>query len=277
MTDQRQRRLVEEFLDRPGVERVEQLMATPLMAGRETAARRYAEAAFQLAPRDGHSTPAATGWSWPPPRSADERVLAHPAQPGDRARAARRDLVETALLGGRVSQPVLKLVGLMLEARQDRPLPRRGGGVPPARQRSAGHRPGGRDLRRAADAGRGRGAHRKTRPDDRRTVDLRVRSTKPDRRAHRPRRRHPVRRQRPGPPRAAAEPARGGRPSRRSDTDGHPFRRDRQHHQVRDRHVRRRRRDAQRRHGRRGRRRHRPDLRPRGRAGVRAARVPGRA
>ena len=50
MSDERQRRLVEEFLSRLG----HRAGRARLMARRETATRRYAEAAFEVATRDEH-------------------------------------------------------------------------------------------------------------------------------------------------------------------------------------------------------------------------------
>jgi F-type H+-transporting ATPase subunit delta len=83
------------------------------MARRESAARRYAEAAFEVAMRDG------TLESW---RSeldiassvvGDERaldVLANPAIPGDRRATALGEM-----LGDRVSRPVHNLIQMMLK------------------------------------------------------------------------------------------------------------------------------------------------------------------
>ena len=78
-----------------------------------TAARRYAEAAFQLATRDDALDAYAEGLALAERQLADERVVAvlrNPARP----LRQRLDLVER-LLGKQVPEQVLKLVGLLVE------------------------------------------------------------------------------------------------------------------------------------------------------------------
>lgn len=92
------------------------------MARRDSGARRYAEAAFGVAMRDG------TLDSWRAELDlaggivGDERsleVLANPAIPAD-----RRATVLSELLGKRVSQPVQNLIQLMLRRGRIEDLPR---------------------------------------------------------------------------------------------------------------------------------------------------------
>ena len=90
------------------------------MARRDGAARRYAEAAFDVATRDG---PIEAWRSELDAASivADERVLqvlANPAIP-----AERRAEVLTQLLGGRISRPVLNLIQLLLRRGRIEMLP----------------------------------------------------------------------------------------------------------------------------------------------------------
>ena len=84
------------------------------MAGKSTtAARRYAEAAFQLAARDNALDAYADGLDVAASVAGQGEaleVLRNPARPLKQ----RTDLVD-ALLGGRVPEPVLKLVGLLVE------------------------------------------------------------------------------------------------------------------------------------------------------------------
>src|SRR4051794_5799869 len=82
------------------------------MARRETAARRYAEAAFEVATRDD----ALEAWRAELDTAAaivsDERVgrmLANPALPLE-----KRLEMATSIFGASVSKPVLNLLGLML-------------------------------------------------------------------------------------------------------------------------------------------------------------------
>src|SRR5688572_20153295 len=92
------------------------------MARRETAARRYAEAAFQVAMRDDAVEAWRTELDTAASIVADERVgrmLANPAVPlEDRVEMAR------SILGTSVSQPVLNLIGLMLRRGRIHELPR---------------------------------------------------------------------------------------------------------------------------------------------------------
>jgi F-type H+-transporting ATPase subunit delta len=92
------------------------------MARRDSAARRYAEAAFQVAERDG------TFETWRSELDAavsvagDERalrVLANPAIPEERRAEAL-----TALIGGQVSQPVLNPIQMLLRRGRIEELPR---------------------------------------------------------------------------------------------------------------------------------------------------------
>ncbi len=105
MTDQRQRRLVEEFLSavRGRLERVARLMAR---AG--SAARRFAEAAFDLARRDHAEDAWATDLDLAASVVADEqaqRVIANPAIP-----LGLRDEVVRRLLADRIGPLALNLV-----------------------------------------------------------------------------------------------------------------------------------------------------------------------
>ena len=92
------------------------------MARRETAARRYAEAAFEVATRDG------TVESWRAELdaaaaiAADEtvgRMLANPAVPLE-----TRTGMADSIFGKVVSRPVLNLIGLMLRRGRIEQLPR---------------------------------------------------------------------------------------------------------------------------------------------------------
>jgi F-type H+-transporting ATPase subunit delta len=92
------------------------------MARRDTAARRYAEAAFEVAMRDGSLE------RWRPELdlaagiAGDERaldVLANPSVPLE-----RRSKALDALLGDRVSRPVRNLIQLMLRRGRIEQLPR---------------------------------------------------------------------------------------------------------------------------------------------------------
>ncbi len=84
------------------------------MAGQaSTAARRYAEAAFELATRDDALDAYAEGLDLAT-RTVGEKtaldVLRNPAQP-----LKQRTQIVDGLLGNRVPEPVLKLVGLLME------------------------------------------------------------------------------------------------------------------------------------------------------------------
>jgi F-type H+-transporting ATPase subunit delta len=84
------------------------------MAGApSTAARRYAEAAFQLARRDKALDDYGEGLDRAAAALADERVLDFLRNPARPVRE-RTDVVEK-LLSGRVPDPVLRLVGLLVE------------------------------------------------------------------------------------------------------------------------------------------------------------------
>ena len=85
MTDDRQRRLVEEFLTETGRRPAEG--AGELMARRDSAPRRYAEAAFELALRDDTVETWRASSTRPRP-SLDDGELGRPRQPGPAARAA---------------------------------------------------------------------------------------------------------------------------------------------------------------------------------------------
>ena len=136
MNDDRQRRLVEEFLHEAGRGRVEELMA----ARRDTAARRYAEAAF----RDrrcatGPSRRGARSSTWPRPSSRTTAVAR--SSPTRRSRSTSRDAMVDSAIGSIVSVPVLQPRPAPAPARPDRAAAARRGGVPPPRQRPPGHRP----------------------------------------------------------------------------------------------------------------------------------------
>jgi F-type H+-transporting ATPase subunit delta len=81
------------------------------MARQSTAARRYAEAAYQLASRDGVLDTWAEGLDLAARITSDERVLRQvdsPARPyADRVKTLER------LLGGRVPEGVVRLAGLL--------------------------------------------------------------------------------------------------------------------------------------------------------------------
>ena len=92
------------------------------MAGRETAARRYAEAAFEVALRDGTVDSWRSELEGAAAALGDERVtrlLSNPAV----ALEEREALVEKALSKA-VSRPVLNLILLMLQRRRIEQLPR---------------------------------------------------------------------------------------------------------------------------------------------------------
>ena len=92
------------------------------MAGRETAARRYAEAAFEIALRDGTVDAWRSELEGAADALGDERVarmLSNPAV----ALEKREALVEKALSKA-VSRPVLNLILLMLQRRRIEQLPR---------------------------------------------------------------------------------------------------------------------------------------------------------
>ena len=84
------------------------------MAGQtSTAARRYAEAAFELATRDKALDAYAEGLALAAEMLGQETVLdvlRNPARP-----LGQRTEIVDALLAGRVPEPVLKLVGLLVE------------------------------------------------------------------------------------------------------------------------------------------------------------------
>jgi F-type H+-transporting ATPase subunit delta len=92
------------------------------MARRETAARRYAEAAFEVAQRDDALEAWRTELDAAASIVADERVgrmLANPALPLD-----QRIEMARSILGKTVSKPVLNLIGLMLRRGRIHELPR---------------------------------------------------------------------------------------------------------------------------------------------------------
>jgi len=89
--------------------------------GSETAARRYAEAAFQLATRDDALDAYAEGLDLAARELGDERIVAvlrNPARP----LRQRIDLVER-ILAKRVPEQVVKLVGLLVERGKIERLP----------------------------------------------------------------------------------------------------------------------------------------------------------
>ncbi len=82
------------------------------MARRDSTARRYAEAAFEVAMRDGRLAEWRNELEVAAELAGDERaleVLANPAIPGE-----RRATALTEMLGDRVSRPVQNLAQLML-------------------------------------------------------------------------------------------------------------------------------------------------------------------
>ena len=92
------------------------------MAGRETAARRYAEAAFQVAQRDGTLETWRAELDEAAAVTADEqvgRMLANPAV----ALETRLEMAES-IFGRVVGKPVLNLIGLMLRRGRIDQLPR---------------------------------------------------------------------------------------------------------------------------------------------------------
>jgi F-type H+-transporting ATPase subunit delta len=92
------------------------------MARRDSGARRYAEAAFQVAMRDDTLTAWRAELDLAAEIAADPRaltVLANPAIPTD-----RRVEVLTELLGGHLSRPVLNLIHLLLRRGRIEELPR---------------------------------------------------------------------------------------------------------------------------------------------------------
>jgi F-type H+-transporting ATPase subunit delta len=92
------------------------------MARRDTAARRYAEAAFEVAMRDGSLEAWRSELDLAAGIAGDERalaVLANPAVPTE-----RRSKALDELLGDRVSRPVKNLIQLMLRRGRIEELPR---------------------------------------------------------------------------------------------------------------------------------------------------------
>jgi F-type H+-transporting ATPase subunit delta len=92
------------------------------MARRETAARRYAEAAFEVAMRDDAVEKWRSELETAASIVADERVgrmLANPALPLE-----QRVEMAKSIFGASVSQPVLNLIGLMLRRGRIHELPR---------------------------------------------------------------------------------------------------------------------------------------------------------
>jgi F-type H+-transporting ATPase subunit delta len=92
------------------------------MARRDTAARRYAEAAFEVAMRDRTLEPWRAELDLAAAIVGDQRaldVLANPSVPID-----RRSTAVTDMLGDRVSRPVLNLIHLMLRRGRIEELPR---------------------------------------------------------------------------------------------------------------------------------------------------------
>jgi F-type H+-transporting ATPase subunit delta len=92
------------------------------MAGRETVARRYAEAAFQVAERDGTIEAWRAELDEAAAITADERVermLANPAV----ALETRLEMAES-IFGKVVAKPVLNLIGLMLRRGRIDQLPK---------------------------------------------------------------------------------------------------------------------------------------------------------
>jgi F-type H+-transporting ATPase subunit delta len=92
------------------------------MARRDTAARRYAEAAFEVAMRDGTLAEWRSELDLAAAIAGDERILSHLANPA--VPTERRAKVLDEMLGGQVSRPVLNLVQLMLRRRRIEQLPR---------------------------------------------------------------------------------------------------------------------------------------------------------
>ena len=92
------------------------------MAGKpSTAARRYAEAAFEIATRDGKLDELAAGFELARDTLGQEAVLGVLRNPGVPLRQ-RIDVVD-AFLASRVPEPVLKLVGLLVERGRIEQLP----------------------------------------------------------------------------------------------------------------------------------------------------------
>src|SRR5687768_720840 len=92
------------------------------MARRDTGARRYAEAAFEVAMRDSTLEDWRSELELAADVVGDERaldVLANPAIPGERRSEALREM-----LGDRVSRPVQNLIQLMLRRGRIDDLPR---------------------------------------------------------------------------------------------------------------------------------------------------------
>ncbi len=92
------------------------------MARRETAARRYAEAAFEVAMRDDTVEAWRSELDTAAAIVADERVgrmLANPALPLE-----QRVEMAKSIFGASVGQPVLNLIGLMLRRGRIHELPR---------------------------------------------------------------------------------------------------------------------------------------------------------
>ena len=92
------------------------------MARRDSGARRYAEAAFQVAMRDDTLSAWRSELDLAASVAGDDRalvVLANPAIPAD-----RRAEVLTELLGGHLSRPVLNLIHLLLRRGRIEEMPR---------------------------------------------------------------------------------------------------------------------------------------------------------
>ena len=93
------------------------------MARRDTAARRYAEAAFEVAVRDDTVEAWRAELDAAAAIVADERVGRMLGQPG-RCRSSSATEMAKSIFGKSVSQPVLNLIGLMLRRGRIEELPR---------------------------------------------------------------------------------------------------------------------------------------------------------
>ena len=163
MNDERQRRLVEEFLAEAGRRRVEELMAArrddaPLDVTRRRPSRSPC-ATRPSRPGDPNSTRPAPSSRTPRSRECSPTP---PSRSTQRERPGRVDHRPDRVGAGAQPHPA------HAPARADRATAARRGGVPPPRRRGAGHHPRHRHERRPAQPGRGPGAVGPARADDRR-------------------------------------------------------------------------------------------------------------
>ena len=156
MTDERERRLVEEFL-------AERLGTQWRLVATDGPPRDSPPAATPRPPSRSPcaTTPSSRGGASstrPRPIVAEDAARARARQPGHPARDAAR--TARASSSARSSRPGLNLIGLMLRRGRIEQLPRVAAEFRRLDDRAAGHHPRHRHQRRAADRRRDPGAHR---------------------------------------------------------------------------------------------------------------------